>query len=176
MIELKLEHSECLILSMSDDIFIAGPPVAATAAFRDWVQMVRNAGGQPSIGKCKAWSPSPDSLMHHEVVALGNPENGTGVEICEAHTGLRVVGHPLGTDTFCRNFYMQQASDSAEISTAIEDLCAYDNPLSLQTAYLALRYCAEPKIANPRCCCHRCVCSNFSSAQGTRIVACKPLP
>ena len=43
---------------------------------------------------------------------------------------------------------MQQASDSAEISTAIEDLCAYDNPLSLQTAYLALRYCAEPKIAH----------------------------
>ena len=51
-----------------------------------------------------------------------------------ADSGIEVLGHPLGSDAFCRRFFAEKAADT--------------NDLALQSSYLLLRYCCEPRIAH----------------------------
>ena len=48
----------------------------------------------------------------------------------------------------CRDFYMEKAQETETLVTSIITVCDYFNPISIQSAYLQLRYCAEPKIAH----------------------------
>ena len=54
---------------------------------------------------------------------------------------------PLGSDQLCRDFYHETAANTSALVERIADMVEYGNPVAIQTAYLQLRYCAEPKIA-----------------------------
>ena len=71
-----------------------------------------------------------------------------GIDVRPASEGLRCLGHPLGTDDFVRDYLMRQAAGTGTVVDAIINLVQYNNSISVQTAYLQLRYCAEPRIAH----------------------------
>eukprot|EP01047_Picozoa_sp_COSAG01_P090417 COSAG01_NODE_22266_length_863_cov_1.863874_1_plen_222_part_10 len=58
------------------------------------------------------------------------------------------MGHPLGSDDFCRSFYLRKAAKTNAIVDEVVRLAAYGRRTSVQSAYLLLRYCAEPRIAH----------------------------
>ena len=62
--------------------------------------------------------------------------------------GLKVLGNPIGTEEFCVAFYARKAAKTGELVDAILGLVAHDAHLSRQSAYLILKYCAEPRIAH----------------------------
>ena len=67
---LREQHPDVHILSMSDDIFIVGPPAAVAAAFADWRDSVQADGGQPNIGKCRFWGANRAAVGHESILAL----------------------------------------------------------------------------------------------------------
>ena len=71
-----------------------------------------------------------------------------GFDVRGPDSGLRVLGHPLGADGYCRDFYMDKAIKTQTVVEKIVEVVDYSNPVSIQAAYLQLRYCAEPKIAH----------------------------
>eukprot|EP01052_Picozoa_sp_SAG31_P016542 SAG31_NODE_1100_length_9905_cov_17.003977_3_plen_146_part_00 len=63
--------------------------------------------------------------------------------------GIGVLGFPLGT----ADFVAESLLGKATVTVAIVDkllllMLHHANPLALQSAYLILRYCAEPRIAH----------------------------
>ena len=62
--------------------------------------------------------------------------------------GMRCLGHVLGSDAYCSGYYTEVAEGTAGLVQEIIKVVDYGNPVSIQTAYLQLRYCAEPKIAH----------------------------
>jgi hypothetical protein len=61
--------------------------------------------------------------------------------------GMEVVGYPLGCSEYVKALCAAKVRNTVEAVTAISRLAEYGNPVALQTAYLQLRFCAEPRIA-----------------------------
>ena len=141
------------VFLFADDIFIVGPPAEVMAAYAQYDAMITEAGGRMNMPKSLAWSPSPAAAEHPAVQAMAGDRqpDGTvrgGIDVRPASEGLRCLGHPLGTDDFVRDYLMRQADGTGTVVDAIINLVQYNNSISVQTAYLQLRYCAEPRIAH----------------------------
>ena len=64
-----------MIVMIADDIYIVGPPPAAATAFTDYNTGVTRADGDVNMIKSLAWSPTPASLEHEDIQALGNHQS-----------------------------------------------------------------------------------------------------
>ena len=60
----------------------------------------------------------------------------------------KVLGHPLGSEVYCRHYFAKVAANTGEAVVAIKRMAGYAAPVALQVAYLQLRYCAEPRVAH----------------------------
>jgi len=153
---LRERHRECMIISISDDIYIFGPPATVAACWEDWRDKVAESGGVVNVGKCGVWSPTAEGTSHPDIQALAGERGDDGVvrggfDVLPrdgTRGGMRLGGHPLGCDEFCRAFYDGRAAETERVVSSIKDLVNYDNPVSIQSAYLMLRFCAEPKFAH----------------------------
>ena len=150
------DHPDVHTYSIADDIFFVGPPALVAAAFDDWKHRVAHAGGVVNVSKCAFWGPTAESTSHPLIEMLAAPTadgdvitNGVDVRPFDGPDGgMRVVGHPLGCDEFCRAFYDAKAAKTECLVDKIKEMCDYGNAVSVQSAYLALRFCAEPRIAH----------------------------
>ena len=130
-------------------------PVAAQGvALNDWFDRIEAAHGVVNLSKCNVWSPTAAGTEHPDIQALGNAQSGsTGAAVATLNiqppaSGMRVVGHPIGSDDFCRAYYDDKAVKIEVLVSHLMELMEYRNDLALQSAYLLLRYCAEPRIAH----------------------------
>ena len=165
--ELKRLHPQCLIVVIVDDVFIGGEPADVAAAFVDWRRMTEDAGCVPNLGKCKFWGPigiatelassfqdfAAGGTGHPAVQALAGvrqPDGSFwgGVEVVPASEGIKVLGHPLGSDAYCKAFYMAKAEKSGRLVDSVSELACYGHDTAVHGSYLLLRYCAEPRIAH----------------------------
>ena len=147
------DNPDVWIFLLADDIFIVGPPALVVQTYEQYDAMVTASGGRMNMPKSLAWSPSPEMASHPAVVAMAGERQSDGsvrdgIDVRPATEGLRCLGHPLGSDEFARNFFLEQAAGTGRVVDAILGLVEYGNPVSIQTAYLQLRYCAEPRIAH----------------------------
>jgi hypothetical protein len=62
--------------------------------------------------------------------------------------GMRCLGYPLGSQEYCRNFYNERAEETEKYVDKIIELTEYGHEIAIQSSYLLLRYCCEPKIAH----------------------------
>ena len=151
---LMAEFGDCLVLCMCDDVFILGPPDRAAAALTRYRELVQADHGRLNLPKSIIWSPTAASTQHPDIQALAGvratPDAALtgGFDVRGPDSGLRVLGHPLGADGYCRGFYMDKAVKTQTVVDKIIEVADYSNPVSIQAAYLQLRYCAEPKIAH----------------------------
>ena len=51
-----------------------------------------------------------------------------GINIRPAWGGIRIVGHPLGSDEFCRAFYDDTAKKTEALVASLKDLTEYSTP------------------------------------------------
>ena len=51
---------------------------------------------------------------------------------------MRCLGHALGSDVFCSEFYVDAAERTVALVEEITKVVDYGNPISIQTAYLQL--------------------------------------
>eukprot|EP01048_Picozoa_sp_COSAG05_P003351 COSAG05_NODE_153_length_15894_cov_27.910415_12_plen_254_part_00 len=109
--------------------------------------------GHPHGGEGRGPS-SEDGLRASDIFEGGPPREHTpaappdGVALQPPTAGMRCVGHPLGSEEFCRQWYVEYARKSGLAVDAIERMAGYAHPIAIQTAYLQLRYCAEPRVAH----------------------------
>ena len=61
---------------------------------------------------------------------------------------MRCLGYPLGSQEYCRNFYNEKAEETEKYVDKIIELTEYGHEIAIQSSYLLLRYCCEPKIAH----------------------------
>jgi hypothetical protein len=146
---LQARHPEVVFLEIVDDVFLCGLPEHVAAAFADWLARTK----APNLGKCKFYARTAAPGQHPAVQALVGVRqaDGTiagGVELVAPDSGIEVLGHPLGSDAFCRRFFAEKAADTGELVEAVSELAGYGHDLALQSSYLLLRYCCEPRIAH----------------------------
>ena len=100
---------------MCDDVFILGPPDRAAAALTRYQELVQADHGRLNLPKSIIWSPTEASTQHPAILALAGvrvaPDAALtdGFDVRSPDRGLRVLGHPLGADDYCRDYYMRQA-------------------------------------------------------------------
>jgi hypothetical protein len=48
-----------------------------------------------------------------------------GVEVVPASEGIKALGHPLGSDAYCKAFYMAKAEKSGRLVDSVSELACY---------------------------------------------------
>jgi hypothetical protein len=144
LLALQERHPRVLFLFIADDAYMAGPPDAVAAAVPEWRTCVQTGHGEDNMEKSALWSPTAAGTAHPGIVALA----AEGVPVQPPRSGITCVGHPLGSDDFCVSFYDRKAAKTERIVDEIERLAAHKRRAAIQSAYLLLRYCAEPRIAH----------------------------
>ena len=85
-----------------------------------------------------------DSLTTHplaaEIIAT-NPAGG----IVPAHTGLRVLGAPVGEADWCEQWLQEHAAGLQELHDAVAELGQHDHKGATQAAFLILKYSASAR-------------------------------
>ena len=115
-----------------------GPAEDACQAFAAWQAATEAAGEEANTDKCKAFSPA----------FVGPLRLPAGVERVPPAAGLKILGHPFGSAAFCRSFFARKAAKTGVLCGHVCALARYSGQFSLQSAYLLLRYCAEPRVAH----------------------------
>ena len=103
---LQGRHAAVSIYAFVDDLLFVGPPAAVAAALADWEAVVLAALEQPHLGKCMLWAPTAAAGAHAAVQALV----ARGMVLHAPEGGMKVLGHPLGSEAFCRAFYAGKAA------------------------------------------------------------------
>jgi hypothetical protein len=121
-------------LEIVDDVFLCGLPEHVAAAFADWLARTE----APNLGKCKFYARTAAPGQHPAVQALVGVRqaDGTiagGVELVAPDSGIEVMGHPLGSDAFCRRFFAEKAADTSELVDAVSELAGYGHDLALHS-------------------------------------------
>jgi len=95
--QLAEEFPDCTVLAFADDVHILGPPQLAAQAYERW-RFLYGAllQGQLNDSKSKCYSPR---LSEDDVRRAGLP---SGIEV--STEGTRVLGGPVGSTAFCRDF------------------------------------------------------------------------
>eukprot|EP01051_Picozoa_sp_SAG22_P003058 SAG22_NODE_144_length_17700_cov_21.959207_4_plen_123_part_00 len=108
----------------------AGPAAGAWPAHSGWPRgAARRALASMGIQLC---------IIFLKYSAASPDDNGDivgGIEVVRPEGGLRILGHPLGSDEFCRAFYARQAAKTGAVVDALEELAAYGHEGSVQAAY-----------------------------------------
>jgi len=105
--QLADEFPDCKVLAFADDVHILGPPQVAASAYERW-RFLYGAllQGQLNDSKSKCYSPR---LSENDVRRAGLP-SGIGVST----EGTRVLGGPVGSTAFCRDFTKGIAAEVTE--------------------------------------------------------------
>eukprot|EP01052_Picozoa_sp_SAG31_P041084 SAG31_NODE_6129_length_2156_cov_3.983957_1_plen_659_part_01 len=141
MQELIERHPRVVFVCYADDVFILGDPADAAAAFEDWAACTAAAEEIPNFAKCELYAASAAAM--ETASALLPPL------VKRSPDGIGVLGFPLGTADFVAEFLLGKAMVTASIVDRLLLLMLHHaNSLALQSAYLILRYCAEPRIAH----------------------------
>eukprot|EP01047_Picozoa_sp_COSAG01_P009801 COSAG01_NODE_406_length_17453_cov_83.218105_6_plen_3546_part_00 len=144
-IELIRAHPGCELLWIIDDAYVLGPPELLLPATNDWQDMVRDCHGTPKLPKCKVLTVAPDTSRHPAIRTMAD----MGFDVLPSDgplAGLKIGGHPVGSDAFCREFYMSKAAETEALVNALVPLANYTEQSSLQAMFQTLKYCAEPKM------------------------------
>ena len=87
----------------------------AAAALTRYRELVQADHGRLNLPKSIIWSPTAASTQHPDILALAGvratPDAALtgGFDVRGPDGGLRVLGHPLGADGYCRDFYMEKS-------------------------------------------------------------------
>ena len=122
---LQTEFPDLLIIAYCDDVHLVGDPARVALAYRRWAFLYgSDLQGELRSDKSSVFAPS-HLLSKPQLVGLGFP-----ADIKFAQDGVRVLGAPVGDDSFQLSFA------SSVVDAIIDDLEALSLMPSFQTQHL----------------------------------------
>jgi hypothetical protein len=123
--KLQAEFKDLLIIAYCDDVHIVGDPVKVAEAYQRWAYLYgKDLQGELRSDKSKVFAPS-QLVTKASLVELGFPS-----DIMFSQDGTRVLGAPIGSDSFKASFA------STTVDAILDDLNALALMPSSQSQHL----------------------------------------
>ena len=117
---LQREYPDLLVVAYCDDVHIVGQPQRAIEAYHRWAYLY-SCAIQGELRNDKGIVYSPDRTVNGpSLLDLGLP-----LDMPVTHDGVRILGAPVGTDAFCREFAREiiaKVSRDLDITTRMRSL------------------------------------------------------
>ena len=108
-----MDFPDLLVIAYCDDVHIVGDPQKVLQAYRHWAHLYgKNLQGELRSDKSHIFAPSL-TLPQPEFAKMGFPS-----DMAFSHDGTRVLGAPIGTDSFKAKFA------SSTVDSILDDLRA----------------------------------------------------
>ena len=97
--QLKDEFPDLMIIAYCDDVHIVGPPAQAIQAYHRWAYLY-SCVVQGELRNDKGVVYSPSATINHDFLT----SCGLPADMPVTHSGVRILGAPVGNHDFCRSF------------------------------------------------------------------------
>ena len=133
------------IIGLADDYRFLGPKQQALDAAQMYLQLVQTAGHVSQVEKAKVFSLSAKALADAATEAHPLFQQ---MKVVPASDGLVVLGAPIGSDDWCRDWLWHKVQDIQVHLDAVTELGRHAHPNAAQCAWLILRWSASTRFGH----------------------------